>query len=54
MSRELCQCRKPIISIDSYIENDEHGHMIQVQKYGCRNKECSMYNVAIRETRVNI
>lgn len=55
MARELCSCGKPIISIDSHCtEPDHNGHIDQVQKYGCRNPKCPMYNVAIRHSKTPV
>ena len=54
MSRELCHCRSAIVSIDSKIITNVHGHMVQVQKYGCLNKKCEYYNITIRTTEVAI
>ena len=52
MARELCSCKSPIISIDSHCtEPDTSGHIDQIQKYGCRNPECPMYNVPIRQSK---
>ena len=52
MARELCSCKSPIISIDSHCtEPDASGHIDQIQKYGCRNPECPMYNVPIRQSK---
>jgi len=55
MARELCSCKSPIISIDSYCtEPDENGHIDQIQKYGCLNKECIKYKVVIRDSKTPV
>lgn len=55
MARELCTCRSPIISIDSYCtEPDANGHIDQIQKFGCLNKDCPKYKVPIRQTKTSV
>lgn len=49
MARELCTCKKPIISLNSYIE-DKGEHKYLIQEYGCNNPKCDRYKVVIRKS----
>ena len=55
MARELCTCKGPIVVIDSDLHTKEGSLKIdQTFKFGCRNKNCDKYNVAIRTETVAV
>ncbi|WP_373005358.1 hypothetical protein [Sulfurimonas sp.] len=50
--RELCICGKPIMIMDSRLETEIGTLDIQqVQKFGCLDKKCDKFQVAIKTTR---